>query len=321
MALTLRRGDATLNALHGGLGSERSGARCGSPLSARPAARRRAQQARCAGLPAAQARGRDAPCRRCIGDYTDFYTSLHHATAVGTAVAAGQPLLPNYKWVPIGYHGRAPRSASPASRFQRPVGPEPAAGRRRARASGRASGSTTSWSSGVFIGAGNAARCADCRSPQAESHIFGLCLLNDWSARDLQAWEYQPLGPFLAKNFATTISPWIVTLEALAPYPDALDPAAGEPAAPALPAVAAAAAPAVPSTLQLEVYLETETMRAPGTAPHRLSHSNFRHCYWSVAQMVAHHTSQRLQPAARGSAGHRHAVRPDARGRPARCSS
>jgi fumarylacetoacetase len=140
----------------------------------------------------------------------------------------------------------------------------------------------------LFIGAGNELG-SSIGIEDAESHIFGLCLLNDWSARDLQAWEYQPLGPFLAKSFATTISPWVVTLEALAPYRLPWQRAAGDP--PPLAYLSSAELRERGSIdIELEVYIETESMRATGAAPYRLSRSNFRDCYWSIAQMVAHHT-------------------------------
>jgi fumarylacetoacetase len=235
-----------------------------------------------------------------IGDYTDFYTSIHHATAVGRLFRPDNPLLPNYKWMPIGYHGRCSSIAISGQQFARPSG-QILAG----VAGGAAAAAPTLGASqrldyelelGVFIGSGNAAGTSIAIG-DAESNVFGLCLLNDWSARDLQAWEYQPLGPFLGKNFATTISPWIVTLEAMEPYrvpwtrPDA-DP---QPLA-YLDSTDLRAHGAI--DLQLEVLLETEAMRRAGQAPCRLSHSNFRHAYWSIAQMVAHHTVNgcNLQP-------------------------
>jgi fumarylacetoacetase len=222
-----------------------------------------------------------------IGDYTDFYTSVHHATAVGKLMRPDNPLLPNYKWVPIGYHGRSSSIGVSGQIFRRPTGQRmpPGAGTPTVGPSERLD---YELELGVFIGPGN-----ELGSPigieEAESHIFGLCLLNDWSARDVQAWEYQPLGPFLAKSFATTISPWIVTLEALAPYRLPWERPAGDP----LP-LAYLSSPELRERgsidIELEVYIETETMRSAGAAPYRLSRSNFRNCYWSIAQMVAHHT-------------------------------
>jgi fumarylacetoacetase len=222
-----------------------------------------------------------------IGDYTDFYTSLHHATAVGKLMRPDHPLLPNYKWMPIGYHGRSSSIGVSGQTVVRPLGQRLPSGSA-TPVVGPSERLDYELELGVFIGLGN-----DLGAPipiaEADSHVFGLCLLNDWSARDLQAWEYQPLGPFLGKNFATTISPWVVTWEALAPYRIPWFRAAGEPQP--LPYLHS-------SLLQdsggidiaLEVYIETDRMRADGVTPYRLSHSNFRDCYWSIAQMVAHHT-------------------------------
>jgi fumarylacetoacetase len=230
-----------------------------------------------------------------IGDYTDFYTSIHHATAVGKLFRPDNPLLPNYKWVPIGYHGRASSIAISGHSFVRPRGqlmlpgesaPQLLPTRRL----------DFELEVGVFVGRGNPpGKPIDIRS--AEQHVFGLCLLNDWSARDIQAWEYQPLGPFLAKNFASTISPWIVTMEALAPYRtawtrDSVDP---QPL-PYLDSAELCRTGAI--DIVLDVHLETERMRAEKTSPQRLSRSNFKHSYWSVSQLVAHHTVNgcNLQP-------------------------
>ncbi|HKC42669.1 MAG TPA: fumarylacetoacetase, partial [Burkholderiales bacterium] len=155
-----------------------------------------------------------------IGDYTDFYASIHHATAVGKLFRPDNPLLPNYKWVPIGYHGRSSSIGVSGQSFPRPLGQTMPPGAYRP-AFGPCKRLDYELEVGVFVGVGNE---LGRRVPiaDAERHVFALCLLNDWSARDIQAWEYQPLGPFLAKNFATTISPWLVTLEALAPYRTAL---------------------------------------------------------------------------------------------------
>ena len=152
-----------------------------------------------------------------IGDFTDFYASIHHATAVGRLFRPDNPLLPNYKWVPIAYHGRASSVRVSGFGVHRPLGQLMPPGalqtdpRSLAAPGLRGRGRRVSWDAGT-------SSAAACRCQQAEAHVFGLCLLNDWSARDIQAWEYQPLGPFLAKNFATTVSPWVVTLEALAPF-------------------------------------------------------------------------------------------------------
>ncbi len=225
------------------------------------------------------------PCE--IGDYTDFYTSIHHATAVGKLFRPDQPLLPNYRWLPVGYHGRCSSIGVSPQHFRRPAGQRLEAGAAQPSV-GRSERLDYELEVGVFIGRGN-----PLGSPiaigDAERHVFGLCLLNDWSARDLQAFEYQPLGPFLGKNFATTLSPFIVTLEALEPYRVPWQRAASEPAPqPYLDDEAVRSAGAI--DIQLEVWIETEGMRASGHGPVRLSHSNFRDAYWSIAHMVAHHT-------------------------------
>jgi fumarylacetoacetase len=222
-----------------------------------------------------------------IGDYTDFYASIHHATSVGRLFRPDSPLLPNYKWVPIGYHGRASSIRVSGQEFPRPVGqimpkgaPCPFVAPTRSL--------DYELEVGIFIGTGNALG-SRVSLDAAEDHVFGLCLLNDWSARDVQAWEYQPLGPFLAKNFATTISPWIVTLEALAPFRAPWTRPVDDPRPlPYLEGAGLRAAGAI--DVRLEVWLETERMRAEALGPERLSHSTFRDSYWSVAQLVAHHT-------------------------------
>jgi fumarylacetoacetase len=222
-----------------------------------------------------------------IGDFTDFYASIHHATAVGRLFRPDNPLLPNYKWVPIGYHGRASSVRVSGEAFLRPVGQVMPKG-----ASAPYLAPTRSLDYelevGILIGSGNS---PGSRIPldAAEDHVFGLCLLNDWSARDIQAWEYQPLGPFLAKSFATTISPWIVTLEALAPFRAPWTRPADDPQPlPYLDGEVLRAAGAL--DIRLEVSIETARMRAQGEAPERLSHSTFRDSYWTVAQLVSHHT-------------------------------
>jgi len=222
-----------------------------------------------------------------IGDYTDFYTSIHHATAVGKQFRPDHPLLPNYRWIPIAYHGRSSTVRVSDHDFHRPVGQRLAKG-----ASAPELGPTQrldfELEVGVFVGRGNAPGDA-VPIQTAESHVFGLCLLNDWSARDIQSWEYQPLGPFLSKNFATTISPWIITLEALAPFRAPCSRPAGDPSPlPYLQDPAAAANGAL--NIHLEVALQTSRMRAQGADPERLALSNFHHAYWTIAQMIAHHT-------------------------------
>jgi fumarylacetoacetase len=230
-----------------------------------------------------------------IGDYTDFYASVHHATTVGRMFRPDQPLMPNYKWVPIAYHGRASSVGVSPQRFHRPIGQRLPPGAERPVV-GPTQRLDYELELGIFVGVGNA---LGTRVPvsAAESHVFGLCLLNDWSAREIQAWEYQPLGPFLAKNFATTISPWIVTLEALAPYRLPFTRPSGDPEpldyldAPGVRAHGAI-------DIDMEVLLSTARMRAAGQPAHVLSRSNYRHAYWTVAQLVAHHTVNgcNLQP-------------------------
>jgi fumarylacetoacetase len=162
-----------------------------------------------------------------IGDYTDFYTSIHHATNVGKLFRPDNPLMPNYKWVPIGYHGRSSTIRVSGQVFPRPIGQALAPGKTEPELvpSRRLD---YELELGIFVGAGSPIGTG-IPIDEADDHIFGVCLVNDWSARDIQAWEYQPLGPFLSKNFATTISPWIVTLEALAPFRTALTRPAGDP--------------------------------------------------------------------------------------------
>ena len=224
------------------------------------------------------------PCR--IGDYTDFYVGIHHATRVGTLFRPDNPLLPNYKWVPIGYHGRASSIGVSGQRFARPLGQ--LKGAADAPVLGASQRLDYELELGFFAAAGNA---LGERIPigDAERHLFGVTLLNDWSARDIQAWEYQPLGPFLAKNFATTISPWIVTMQALAPYRLAWDRPAHEPQPLAyLDSANTRAEGAL--DIQLEVWLESAERRAAGAGATRLTHTSFKHQYWTVSQMVAHHT-------------------------------
>jgi fumarylacetoacetase len=230
-----------------------------------------------------------------IGDYTDFYISLHHATAVGKQFRPDNPLLPNYKWVPIGYHGRA-SSIGVDQKFARPVGQTRPLNEGEAPQFGPCSRLDYELELGIFVGTGNAQgdRIA---LADAESHVFGLCILNDWSARDIQAWEYQPLGPFLAKNFASTISPWIVTMEALEPFRTQWNRAASDPQPmPYLFSDANRAKGAF--DVRMQVLLTTEKSRAEKQAPAPLSASNFRDAYWNVAQLITHHTVNgcNLQP-------------------------
>ncbi|MDD2729483.1 fumarylacetoacetase [Malikia sp.] len=230
-----------------------------------------------------------------IGDYTDFYTSVHHATNIGKLFRPDNPLLPNYKWVPIGYHGRASSIGVSGQAFRRPQGQTFVPGATEP-SFGPSQKLDIELELGIFIGSGNALG-EPVPITEAEEHVFGLCLLNDWSARDLQAWEYQPLGPFLSKNFATTISPWIVTLEALAPYRVAfLRPESDPQPLPYLDSAANRQAGSL--DIQLEVLLQTPAMRAQGQGGAPLVRTSYRHAYWTVAQMVTHHTVNgcNLQP-------------------------
>ncbi|MGN6356494.1 MAG: fumarylacetoacetase [Novosphingobium sp.] len=231
-----------------------------------------------------------------IGDYTDFYVGIHHANNVGRQFRPDNPLLPNYKYVPIGYHGRASSIRTSGVPLVRPKGQRKAPD---AAAPIYAPTARLDYELelGVWIGAGN-----ELGEPigiaEASDHIGGFCLLNDWSARDLQAWEYQPLGPFLAKNFHTTISPWVITPEALAPFRQA-QPARPEGDPAPLPYLFDADDQAHGAlALTLEVFLSTARMRKEGLAPHRLSRGPASNMYWTVNQIVAHHASNgcNLQP-------------------------
>ena len=224
-----------------------------------------------------------------IGDYTDFYCSIFHATNVGSMFRPDNPLLPNYKYVPIGYHGRASSIVVSGTDIKRPKG-QNRSGAEAPPVFIPCKNLDYEMELGFFVGQGNELGQSIPIS-EAEEHIFGICLVNDWSARDIQAWEYQPLGPFLAKNFATTISPYVVTMEALAPFRTK----------------AFERDPNDPQPLEylsdennqkfggldinLEVYIQTEKMRNENTEPHRLSHSNTKDLYWTIGQMLTHHAS------------------------------
>jgi fumarylacetoacetase len=223
-----------------------------------------------------------------IGDYTDFYTSIYHATNVGRQFRPDQPLLPNYKYVPIGYHGRASSivvSGTPVRRPRGQIKPDDASEPRYAPSRVL----DYEVEAGLFIGPGNPLG-APVPIREAEDRLFGLCLLNDWSARDLQKWEYQPLGPFLAKSFATSISPWVVTLEALEPYRvPAFARPAGDPAP--LPYLdQGSQTERAGLGVTLELLLSTPRMREQGLAPARLSLARARDLYWTPGQLLAHHT-------------------------------
>ncbi len=224
-----------------------------------------------------------------IGDYTDFYAGIHHALNVGKQFRPDNPLLPNYKYVPIGYHGRSSSIVVSGTPVRRP------SGQRKPPAEtmptfGPSRSLDFELELGIWIGAGNVLG-EPIAVAQAADHIAGFCLLNDWSARDIQGWEYQPLGPFLAKNFATTISPWVVTPEALAPFRIAPGPRPDGDPAPLPYLLDADDQRAGALDLELEVLLQTSDAARLGRPPQRLSLSNTRHLYWTVAQLVAHHSS------------------------------
>ncbi|HOB67016.1 fumarylacetoacetase [Ottowia sp.] len=231
-----------------------------------------------------------------IGDYTDFYTSVHHATNIGKQFRPDNPLLPNYKWVPIGYHGRSSSIGISGQSFPRPRGQTMAPGAE-SPSFGPCKRLDIELELGVFVGAGNASG-EPIGIADAEDHVFGIVLLNDWSARDIQGWEYQPLGPFLSKNFASTISPWVVTTEALAPYrvPAVVRPEGDPQPLPYLDSAHNRDAGAF--DIQLEALIETPALRSAGQPPARLCLTSYRHAYWTVAQMVTHHTVNgcNLQP-------------------------
>ncbi|HZK78534.1 MAG TPA: fumarylacetoacetase, partial [Gemmatimonadaceae bacterium] len=224
-----------------------------------------------------------------IGDYTDFYASVHHATNVGSMFRPDNTLLPNYKWLPIGYHGRASSIVPSGTSVHRPKGqtkPADAA----VPTFGPSKMLDYESELGFFVGRGNALG-ESIPISSAWDHIFGFCLVNDWSARDVQTWEYQPLGPFLAKNFATTISPWIVTAEAAEPYRvPALERDPGDPK-PLVHLSSDEDAKHGGLNAFLEVYLSSSAMREKKMEPVRLSRAPFNLMYWTVGQMLAHHAS------------------------------
>jgi fumarylacetoacetase len=221
-----------------------------------------------------------------IGDYSDFYASIHHATNVGSMFRPDNPLLPNYKWIPIGYHGRASSIVISGTAIRRPRGQT----RDDANAPPQFGPSRRldyEMEVGIFIASENPLG-TPIPITAAEGHIFGLCIVNDWSARDIQTWEYQPLGPFLSKNFATSISPWIVTMDALEPYRspafvrDTSDP---QP----LPYLAQDGNGGF--DLTVEVSISSQKMREASMAPLTISRGNLQDMYWTVAQLVTHHAS------------------------------
>lgn len=223
-----------------------------------------------------------------IGGYTDFYASIHHATNVGRLFRPENPLLPNYKYVPIAYHGRSSSIVASGTPVVRPNGQQ------RSGESDPVFGPSRrldyELEAGLYIGQGNALGTS-IPIAEAAQHIFGFSLVNDWSARDIQAWEYQPLGPLLGKNFGTTVSPWIVTWEALAPFrvPATPRPAGDPRPLPYLFSEEDQQHGAL--SIELEVFIASERMRQQGIAPHRVSRVNFNTMYWTPAQMVTHHAS------------------------------
>ena len=231
-----------------------------------------------------------------IGDYTDFYVGIEHAKNVGKLFRPDNPLLPNYKHVPIGYHGRASTIRPSGTEVRRPKGQTLPAGHTEP-SFGPCARLDYELELGIWIGQGNDMGESIPVGDAAE-HVAGFCLLNDWSARDIQAWEYQPLGPFLSKSFITSISPWVVTAEALEPFRTA-QPARPQGDPQPLSYLLDARDQAKGAfDIELEVLLLTERMREQGIAAHRLTLSNTRSMYWTVAQMVAHHSVNgcQLQP-------------------------
>jgi fumarylacetoacetase len=235
-------------------------------------------------VPTAQAQ-MHLPCE--VGDYTDFYAGIHHAMKVGSLFRPDNPLLPNYRHVPIGYHGRASSVILSGTPVKRPHGQLAGADGPRFAPTERLD---HEFELGIWVGTPNVLG-SPVPIAEAASHIAGYCLLNDWSARDIQAWEYQPLGPFLAKSFATSVSSWIVSPEALAPFRAPAFPR-GEGDPELLPYLADAAdRQAGGLALSLETWLQTGAMREAGTPPYRLALSDAQHLWWTPAQMLAHHTS------------------------------
>lgn len=224
-----------------------------------------------------------------IENYTDFYASIHHATNVGSMFRPDNPLLPNYKWVPIAYHGRASSIIPSGTPVRRPRGQlkDPDA---EAPVFAPSRALDYEMEVGCFVGPGN--RLGEPVPMElSEEHLFGLCLVNDWSARDVQTWEYQPLGPFLSKSFATTVSPWVVTFDALEPYRvPAFERPAGDPVP--LPYLDSSRNRLQGGVdVKVEVFLSTAAMREAGVPAHRLSRGSMADLYWTPAQMVTHHAS------------------------------
>ena len=224
-----------------------------------------------------------------IGDYTDFYASIFHATNVGKMLRPDNPLMPNYKHIPIAYHGRASSIVVSGEPCKRPVG-QTKAPDADAPSFGPSVAFDYETEIAFYVGPGNPLG-QPVSLEESEDHIFGLCILNDWSARDIQAWEYQPLGPFLAKSFASHVSPWVVTMEALAPFRcGAYDRPDGDPVP--LPYLSSAANETEGGfDVQIEVSIASEKMRAAGEQPVTLAVTNMQNLYWTIFQMLTHHTS------------------------------
>ena len=231
-----------------------------------------------------------------IRDYTDFYISIYHATAGGKISRPDAPLLPNFKWLPIGYHGRASSVVMSGHEVVRPVGQSRPVHANEAPSFGPSKRLDFELEMGMFVGPGNA-QGTRISIDQAEAHIFGICILNDWSARDIQGWEVQPLGPFLAKSFATTISPWIVTREALEPFRLPFNRPATDPQ-PLPYLMNEATKQGGVYDISLRALMSTEQSRAAKHPPALLAHSNLCHAYWTLSQLITHHTVNgcNLQP-------------------------
>jgi fumarylacetoacetase len=224
-----------------------------------------------------------------IGDYTDFYASIHHARRVGALFRPDNPLLPNYQWVPIGYHGRASSVVASGTSVRRPRG-QVRPGSTGAPTFGPCANLDYEVELAIWIGGDNAI-AEPVPIARADDRIFGIGIMNDWSARDIQSWEYQPLGPFLSKNFLTTVSPWIVTAEALEPFRAPLATRGDDEPKPLAYLDDARDRARGAFDVTLEVSILTAAMRVAGAKPHRLSRSEAKSLYWTPAQMIAHHTS------------------------------
>jgi len=224
-----------------------------------------------------------------VGDYTDFYVGIHHATNIGKLFRPDNPLLPNYKYVPVAYHGRASTLNVSGTHVKRPNGQTLPAGASQP-VFGPCQRLDYELEMGVWIGPGNA-QGEPIGIADAPGHIAGLCLLNDWSARDIQAWEYQPLGPFLSKSFATTLSPWVVTAEALKPFRCAQPPRPDGDPQPLAYLLDEQDQQWGALDIELEVLLLTPAMRAVGARAQRVGLSNTQHMYWTLAQMITHHSA------------------------------